>query len=282
MKAFHVHKDKVLLFLTLVAFAGVFAPVWKGLIQAWSGSEQNAHGFFIVPIVLYMLWQKRSVFTEIPLKPSQRGIGWIILPLAVYLLAVFAEVATLASISMVLFLAGAVLLFYGWPMVRRLAVPLGFLLFMIPIPAQIYSALTLELQLMVTEVSVALGSLLGVPIYHEGNVIFLPGRRLQVIEACSGIQSLVSLLVLSALIAFFSLQRSGFKVILFLCGIPLAIAANIVRVVALVIAFYYFNRDLSSGLAHTLLGLIVFMLALGGILLVRRGLLFWETSLTKN
>ena len=111
-----------------------------------------------------------------PVRPSLWGLGLVIFSLLLYLFAHLAEIVTVASFSMVLLLAGAVIYFYGFPMLKELLFPLFLLLFMIPIPAQIYSSLTIPLQLFVTNVSVWIGALLGIPVYREGNVIHLPDR----------------------------------------------------------------------------------------------------------
>jgi exosortase len=219
------------LFATLFAsFILAYFPVWRGLVLAWYSNDQYSHGFLIVPLCIYMLWRKKEKLAEIQIRPSQWGLALTIFSLLLYLFAHLAEITTVASFSMVLLLAGVIIYFYGFPMLKELLFPLFILLFMIPIPAQIYSKLTIPLQLFVSKASVWIGTNMGLPIYREGNVIHLPDQTLQVVQACSGLRSMMSLLALSAFFGYFTLKSNTLRIILFLCGIPAAILVNIIRV----------------------------------------------------
>ncbi len=273
------------IWLTVVLFAFfvlAYFPVWKRLVLAWSSSDEYSHGFFIVPICIYILWRKKEILAEIPGRPSSWGLGLVILSLLLYLLAHFAEIVTLASFSMVLLLAGIIIYLYGFLMLKQLLFPLFLLLFMIPIPAQIYSSLTIPLQLFVTKVSVLIGTLLGVPAYREGNVIHLPNRTMQVVQACSGLRSMISLLTLSAILGYFTLKSNFLRTILFFSGIPAAIVVNIIRVLLLIAAFYYLNYDLTSGPTHTVFGMTIFILALLLIIIFKRTLSIWDKGCLRS
>jgi len=269
-----------LISLLLATFMLTYFPVWKRLIVAWSGSEEYSHGFFIVPLFFYILWRKKEIFAEIPIKPSSWGLALVIFSLLLYLFAHLAEIMTLTSFSMVLLIAGVVIYFYGFLMVKELIFPLFLLLFMIPVPAQIYAKLTIPLQLFVTKASVGISNILGLPIYREGNVIHLPDRTLQVVQACSGLRSMISLLTLSAIFGYFTLKSNFLRTILFFSGIPAAIFVNIIRVLLLVFAFHYLNYDLTTGTIHTVFGIIIFMLALVFIAIIKGVLSIWDKSAT--
>ena len=230
--------------------------------MAWSGSDEYSHGFFIIPLCIYILWRKKEILAEIAVCPSLWGLGLVIFSLLLYLFAHLAEIVTVASFSMVLLIAGIIIYFYGFLMLKELIFPLFLLLFMIPIPAQIYSSLTVPLQLFVTKVSVWTGTLFGIPVYREGNVIHLPERTMQVVQACSGLRSMISLLTLSAILSYFTLKSNFLRTVLFVSGIPAAIIVNVIRVLLLVAAFYYLNYDLTSGPIHTIFGMTIFILAL--------------------
>ena len=270
-----------LISLLLATFMLTYFPVWKRLIVAWSGSEEYSHGFFIVPLFFYILWRKKEIFAEIPIKPSSWGLALVIFSLLLYLFAHLAEIMTLTSFSMVLLIAGVVIYFYGFLMVKELIFPLFLLLFMIPVPAQIYAKLTIPLQLFVTKASVGISNILGLPIYREGNVIHLPDRTLQVVQACSGLRSMISLLTLSAIFGYFTLKSNFLRTILFFSGIPAAIFVNIIRVLLLVFAFHYLNYDLTTGTIHTVFGIIIFMLALVFIAIIKGVLSIWDKSATQ-
>jgi len=268
--------------LVVAAFIAVYFPAWKNLVLTWSSQDEYSHGFLIVPLALYIAWQKKDKLAVIQPKPSNWGLGVVIVSLLCYLVAQFGEILTLSSLCLVTTVAGILLYFFGFSILKELLFPISLLLFMIPIPAQIYSSLTIPLQLLVSEVSVGVAQLFGVPIYREGNVLHLPDRTLQVVQACSGLRSMVSILTLSLIIGYFTLKSSVSRTILFFFGIPAAILANIVRVLVLIGSFHYFSFDLTSGTAHTVLGLAVFLFALVLILAMKGALSLWGTSATQE
>ena len=213
---------------------------------------------------------------EIRVSTSWWGLSLVVFFLLVYLFAHYGEISTLASFSMVVMFCALVIFLYGLKMFKELLFPLAFLLFMIPFPSQIYSQLTIPLQLFVTKVSVWFTANLGMPIYREGNVIHLPDRTVQVVQACSGLRSMLSILPLGAVLAYFTIKSNPLRGILFLSGIPTAIFVNIVRVILLVMAYYYFNFDLTAGTTHTIFGIFIFMLALIMLFGIRGILLKWD------
>jgi exosortase len=263
-------------------FILAYFPVLKGLVYAWATLDEYSHGFFVIPICIYIIFQKRKILTSIPESPSWWGLFFIILVLAIYIMAQLGEILTIASFSMILIFAGIIILFYGFPMLKELSFPLAFLLFMIPFPSQIYSQLTIPLQLFVTKASVWFAANLGIPIYREGNIIHLPDRTMQVVQACSGLRSMLSILPLGAILGYFTLKSNPLRYILFLSGIPAAIVVNIVRVILLVMAFYYFKFDLTTGTTHTIFGIFIFMLALIILFAIRGILLKWDLHYTEK
>jgi len=263
--------------ILIFSFVLAYFPVWKTLITTWKTSDQYSHGFLILPLCLYVVWRKKECLAKLPASPSPWGLGIIIFSLSVYIVVHFAEVVTIASLSMVLLIAGIIVYLYGFQMLKELLFPLSFLLFMIPVPAQIFSALTIPLQLFVTKASTWIAALFAIPVYHEGNVIHLPDRTLQVVQACSGLRSFISLLALSAIFGYFTLRSNFLRAALFVFGAPAAILVNIIRVLVFLLAFYYFDLDLSTDGLHTLFGVSIFVLALISIILMKGILSNWDT-----
>ena len=273
------------LLLTIFLFGTfilAFFPIWKRLVLSWYSSDQYSHGFLIIPITLYIIWKKKDILVKTPIRPSWWGMALVVFSLLLYLFAYFAEISTIASFSIVLLLAGVIIYLYGFLIFKELLFPLVFLLFMIPIPSQIYSSLTIPLQLFVSKVSVWLGSTIGIPIYREGNVIHLPDRTMQIVQACSGLRSMISLLMLSAIIGYLTLKSNILRFVLFLSGIPVAIFVNIIRVCLMVFAFHYFNYDLTKDSVHTVFGVIIFCIALIIIALSKGVLSIWDKSATEK
>ena len=274
-----------ILLLTIFLFGTfilAFFPVWKRLITTWYSSDQYSHSFFVVPITLYIIWKKKDILAKTPISPSWWGMALVIFSLLLYLFAHFAEILTLTSFSMVLLLAGAIIYLYGFLIFKELLFPLVFLLFMISIDGQIYSFLTIPLQLFVSKLSVWLVSTIGVPVYREGNVIHLPDKIMQVVQACSGLRSMISLLMLSAIVSYLTLKSNILRFVLFLTGIPVAIFVNIIRVSLMVFVFYYFNYDLTKDSVHTVFGIIIFCIALIVIGLSKGVLSIWDKSATEK
>jgi exosortase A len=257
-----IEKTYVFWFLLAGLFLLVFYPVWAGLVGAWASSEDYSHGFLIVPISLYAVWNKRE-----DLKSAEIKSSWAFFPLApaalfFFLISQYAEILTLAPLAMIMFLAATLLFLCGWQVFKLCIFPLFLLFFMVPVPAQIYAALTVPLQLFVTKVTVSIVSLLGVPIMREGNVLYLPEHTLQVVQACSGLRSIMSLLTLGAVMGYFCLKQNFSRALLFVSAIPIAISVNILRVFLIVVAFYYFNFDLAHGNIHTVFGALIFGFAI--------------------
>jgi exosortase A len=268
----------LLLAVLLGSFVLAFFPVWKTLIETWANSEEYSHGFFIVPLCVYIVWREKEALAQVTMMPANWGLGLAILSLLIYLFAYLAEIATLASLSMILFVSAAVVYFYGFRMLWELSFPTFMLLFMIPVPGQVYAELTIPLQLFVSKVSVWFAAMTGIPVFREGNVIHLPDRTLEVVQACSGLRSMISLLTLSAVFGYLTLKSNLFRAALFVSGVPISVLVNVVRVIVLIFVSYYFGYDLTTGSVHTLFGLLIFALALLLLAALRGMFSIWDRS----
>lgn len=254
----------------LTAFALLYFPVFIGLVRGWIASDDNSHGFLILPVASYMLWQQRGTLTAQPVDGSWVGLPLAIFSLFMFLFAKLGAVVSLYPVSMITFILSTVIFLFGFSMFRQCLFPLFFLFFMVPVPSQIYAALTNPLQFIVTRITVALASMLGVVVYHEGNVIHLTDMTFQVVQACSGLRSIMSMLTLGAIFGYFTLRTPLMRLILIAAGVPIAIAVNIFRVFSMVIAYNYLKLNLTEGALHTVLGLFVFLLGLLFFILLQK------------
>ncbi len=273
-----INTQRINLVVLVFCFCIAYYPVMKRLVNSWGKSDEYSHGFLIIPICLYIIWTKRERLSKIEVNPSGIGFWVTIFSLLLYILSHFAQNVTLAAFSMIFSIAGCIVYIYGLKMLKELFFPVFFLFFMIPVPSQIYSMLTIPLQLLVSKISVLSSSFLGLPIFREGNVIHLPERTLQVVQACSGLRSLVSLLTLSVILGYFTLKSNFLRTILFFIGIPIAVFVNIVRVFFIIISLYYLDIDLTSDTVHTYYGIFIFALALIIIFGIRGVLSVWDES----
>ncbi len=191
-------------------------------------------------------------------------------------MARYAEIATLSALVMVMALASLILFVAGWAYLQETLFSLGLLLFMIPIPEQVYSSLTVPLQLLVSRISVFVAHMLDIPVYGEGNVLHLPNHTLEVIQACSGLRSLMSLTTIGLIIGYFFLRSNSLRFAMLASALPLAILVNCLRVLMTIVVLYYFRFNLTDGLLHTLFGAATFVVALVLLMLTQKGLARWD------
>jgi exosortase len=227
------------------------------------------HGFFVPLVAGFIVWQRRHQLSSLPAEPNTWGlivvIGSGMLALAATL---GAEIFT-ARLAFVFALAGAILFLGGWPWIKVLCFPLVLLLFMIPIPQIIYARITLSLQLLASQLAEGLIELSGIPVLRSGNILHLPHQTLNVVDACSGIRSLISLSFLSLIYAYFVDKRVWMRWALLGVTVPIAIAANAMRV-AITGLLSQLDTTLAQGAYHETEGFLVFVVALVALVCVHR------------
>jgi exosortase len=168
----------------------------------------------------------------------------------------------LSRFSLLIVLAGLIVLFLGWNFFRHLLFPWGFLLLMIPIPAIVFNQITFPLQLLTSKVASTVLPWMGVPVLREGNVIILPAMALEVAEACSGIRSLLSLATLAVIYGYLMESKLVVRVLLALASIPIAVAANSLRIVGTGLLVQYWDPDKAQGFFHEFSGWLIFLISL--------------------
>ena len=270
-----------LMFSALLAFAlfvAAYFPAFQILVGKWSNSEEYSHAFLTLPILLYMVWEKKKTLLEDKPHYSMLGLFLIVLSSICYLFALLTQVPTFISMSMYFTIVGVLIYMLGIKSIQTLFMPLVLLLILIPVPDQLYIKLTFPLQLKVSQLSEILVEFFGVPIFREGNVMNAPGKSFEVVEACSGMRSLITLLTLSLIMGYFMLKKKVSKVVLLLTSLPIAIIVNIIRVSSMILLYHFFQLDLSEGFLHTLTGVLVFGIALIMLLFIHKVLELWETK----
>ena len=162
----------------------------------------------------FVLWQSREVLKKIEWRPSTWGLPIIVFSLMMLLVGTFGAELFLSRVSLILLIAGALIFFVGWEMFRAVLFPLCFLLLMIPIPAIVFSQITLPLQMLASKLAAGTLPICGVPVLREGNIINLPAMPLEVAQACSGIRSLMSLMTLAIMYGYLVERRIWVRVAL--------------------------------------------------------------------
>ena len=260
--------------LLFASFAILYRDVIAKLVQDWWVDDNYSHGFLIVPLALYLAWERRHRFTRAMGRPALSGLGLVIVSLGVLVAGVLGSELFLTRISLLGVLAGALWYLYGFQHLRIMLFPLVFLLLMIPIPAIIFNQIAFPLQLLASRSGEMALVTWGIPVLREGNVIQLVNTSLEVADACSGIRSLISLLTLGIVYGYFMDPRLWSRFFLAFAAIPLAVVANAVRVAGTGIAAHYYGAEAALGFFHTFSGWLLFLVAFLLLIALHRALLF--------
>ncbi len=238
-----------------------YAPVLVALVKNWNSDADMGHGFFVPFVAAFIVWQKRPELARIAPRPNWWGLPIILFAAFQLYLATLGAELFLARTAFVLSLIGMVLLLGGARYLRILAFPLFLLFFMVPIPAVIYNRITFPLQIIASQTAEWALGLLQIPVLREGNVLVLPEQTLSVVEACSGIRSLLTLTFLSLVYGYFAEKRMWMRVLLFFATIPIAIIANANRVTLTGVLAEY-KPEYAEGFFHEMSGGVIFLAAL--------------------
>jgi exosortase D (VPLPA-CTERM-specific) len=261
---------------------GIGLVYWEtllGLYQQWTGNEDYSHGLLVGPIALYLLWERRKKLGEISFAPDWRGLVLLAAALMIRVVGELGAELFTVRFSMLLCLIGGIWLIYGWRLLRMAWFPLGFLFLMLPLPGFIYRNVTFSLQLWSTTLSVKVLQLLGITAYQEGNVIDIGWTQFQVIDACNGLRYILPLLTLSILLAAFGRRPLWKRVLLALFAVPVAIVANVVRIVGTGVLASLWGINIAEGFFHSFSGFFVFFFGLTILLLIMRLLMgSWSTG----
>jgi exosortase len=246
-----------------------YLPVVRGLVTDWMIDENVGHGFFVPIVAVWVAWQSRELLAATELKPNWLGLIVVVGAGCQLYLAILGAEQFLARTAFVFAITGSVLWLGGWRVLKLLAFPIFLLLFMIPIPAIIYNQITLPLQFMASAFAENSLSLMGIPVLREGNILELPSQRLSVVEACSGIRSLLSLSFLALVYGYFFEKRHWVRILLLFSTVPIAIVANAARVTITGLVSEI-DPDLARGVFHFAEGWVVFVAALALLVLTHR------------
>ena len=257
-----------------ILFVILYCLTFKELMHVWASNEDYSHGFLVLPISLYLIWRKRGQLIDLSAQPVNWGKALIILWGILYFIGIVGAIATIAYISMIIFLIGALAFLVGSKIVRLFLFPLIFLVFMFPIPSEIYTRLTNPLMLVSTSASFQVLDSLHLPVLREGNLITLPNYSMQVVVACSGIRSLISIIALALLMGYLAVSSNIQRVILVLLALPIAMLGNVFRIVATALLAFYVSSQMADGFSHAMAGVVTFVLCFF-LLLGCMGFLLW-------
>jgi len=251
-----------------ILFVIAFWPIILSLYGSWFDEHANMeHGILVIPAAAYMVWSTRDRLAHIAVEPSRWGVLVLVLSALQAMFGIASHWIWISRTAILVSVVGALASVYGWRMVKALAYPLGTLVLMIAPPTFIYERLTLSLQLIASRLGEAFLETLGYSVLREGNILELPGVKLSVEEACSGIRSLTAILFMCVIYNYFFVQGRGTRWLILAAAVPIAIFGNALRILATGIASQY-DPALVTGAAHEAFGYVAIAAAAAGCLAV--------------
>lgn len=254
----------------LAALVGLYYPVLTSLVHDWSTNDNYSHGFFIPLISGYMVYALREELGRIAVRPANWGFIVLLAGLGQLYVARVGSEYFLQRTSLILVLLGMVLFLWGKELTRKLLLPIGYLLFMVPIPTIIWNKIAFPMQLFSSAVTERVIQAIGLPVFREGNVLHLAQTTLEVVDACSGLRSLTTMFALAAALAWFSDFATWKKWLLFFAAAPVAIFANIVRLTATAGLASVYGAKVAQGFLHDFSGLFTFVFGLALLVLTSK------------
>jgi len=250
--------------------------VFQSLVYEWANDPDFSHGFLIPFISLYLVWQRADELERLSVSPRNLGILVILGGLLLLIIGNLAAEYFTQRFSFLILLSGIILFLLGRQHLKLLVFPIVFLIFMIPIPSILLLKLTFPMQLFAAKVATVALQLLDIPVLREGNVIHLVENTLEVERACSGIRSLISLLAIGTVLAYFITKVTWQRAVVILSCFPIAIATNAFRVTMTGVLANYYGMKAAEGFFHGFSGMVLYfaglvLVATVGILLSKIG-----------
>ncbi len=258
--------------LATVLIAYPFMETINDMIYRWDTKEEYGYGYIIPFITLFLIWQRKEKLAEQAFEPTLLAVPLLILSGLIYFVGAVSTTHTLSQYALVMTLLSLAYGILGWRAFKIVAIPIFLLFFMVPLPPFIYNNLSGKLQLLSSEMGVAVIRAFDISVYLEGNVIDLGTYKLQVVEACSGLRYLFPLVSLSFVAAYLYSVETWKRVIIFLSSIPITVFMNSFRIGVIGVLVEYYGIEQAEGFLHDFEGWIIFMACMG-ILFVEMAIL---------
>lgn len=258
----------------LCIIALTFQAGLEKAINAWVGSEEYSHALLVPLIAGYMAWQRRDALTRSGFQGSWAALAVVLAGMALQVVGRIAALYVVQQVALLVVFYGVALSLLGWRGIAVLRVPLLLMIFMVPLPQLLLQNLSASLQLLSSQIGVAVIRIAGISVYVEGNVIDLGGFQLQVAEACSGLRYLFPLMTLGLIIAYFFRAPLWARALVFVSSVPVTVIMNGLRVGAIGILVEHWGARMAEGFLHDFEGWVVFMASVA-VLLFEVRLLAW-------
>jgi len=245
-----------------VLFILAYFPTMLWMQDRWFAKDSYySHGVLIPFITFLLIWQKRNEMKQIKLEPSAWGMGLFVIGIIIHLLSLLLRVYFTSGFSMIIVLAGFVLCVYGKKLLKEILFPVIFLVFMVPLPVLTVINLSFQLKLLSAKMAAVMLNVINIPAVQQGSYIHMTHASVVVEDACSGLRSLIALMALGALFAYWMRSGKLKKVVLFLSSIPVALLTNMFRIMALAIISEFWGAKYVTGFVDGFFGFLVFVTA---------------------
>ena len=259
--------DIVKLGLVAVLFLALFLPTYPHLAGRFSARESYySHGYLIPFICLFLAWRKREKLKSLPLKPSISGLFLLLGGILLHLLSLALKINFGSYMAIIITLTGLILYLGGKAHFKELFFPVGFLLFMMPLPEVMIIGISFKMKILVAQVSSFLVNSMGISTMRDGSTIYLPQGYVIVGDPCSGLRSLITFFALGFLFTQFCNASFFKKCMLVVCTVPVALISNAVRIISLLLVTHIYGEKVAMGFFHDFSGVMVFILVFAGFI----------------
>jgi exosortase A len=238
----------------VLGLLAAFWPTAASIESIWRRTETFAHGYVVIPIVLWLVWRKRYALATLPVKPFWPALVIVAGAGFAWMAGNLAGVLGLEHFALYFMLAGALVAVLGLPIAREIAFSLAFLAFAVPFGEFLVPVLIDR----TADFTIAAVRASGVPVFREGNHFAIPSGRWSVVEACSGIRYLIASMMVGALYAHLTYRSTRKRVLFFLASIVVPIIANWLRAYIIVMLGHLTNNRLAAGVDHIIYGWVFF------------------------
>ena len=253
----------------LALLAAVYFRVARELWTVWTTNDNYSHGPLVPLTSLALVWLRRRELRAVRWAPDARGLPLVALACAMLISGMRADLFALQGYSLIVMLYGLSLVLLGAAATRVLAFPVGYLVFMLTFPPLVMNTLSYALKEITVRLSTHAAEALGVTLQRSGMTLYLEGGVLRMENPCSGLRSLLALLATGAVFAY--LQPGGWirRLLILLAAVPIAMIGNAVRITLLILVGHYVGVKEATGAFHDWTGMLIYAIALAGLLVVR-------------
>ncbi|MGQ9730186.1 MAG: exosortase/archaeosortase family protein [Candidatus Zipacnadales bacterium] len=269
--------EKVCIAAAVVLLWMLYRSFINACVYAWRAEGSYfSHGFLVPVLAAGLVWLRRHELAKTASQPSNAGLAVLAVSLLLRWLVDYFDLQTGVALPFVIAIAGLVVLFRGWEILQKTWFPIAFLLFAVPISPAFTDPISFPMRIISTRLAEMMLNAVGMPMWATGTLMQFPNCTLVVPNACSGMQSLLALFAALAMFVYVVEGRWWKKAILLCCIPPMVLLANGIRLALIALSAIAINRQAAEGTVHEMTGILVFVLALLGLMAVARFVLRLE------